>query len=61
MVGVWLEQLGLRKLAGNFACENIEGASLALLSHSQLQELGVVRMGDRIKLLRRGVLQCVAV
>ena len=35
------------------ARERIDCATLYLLSHEQLQELGVVRLGDRMKLLLR--------
>ena len=53
LVAMWLKQLGLLDLSRKFALECIDRASLSLLSHSQLQELGVVKMGDRTKLLRR--------
>ena len=35
------------------AREHIDCETLNLLSHKQLQELGVVRLGDRMKLLTR--------
>ena len=31
----------------------MSSAVLALLSHEQLQQIGVSRMGDRVKLIRR--------
>jgi len=52
VVGRWLEKLGLQNLSHVFAAESIDSMSLALLSHTQLKELGVQRMGDRGKLLR---------
>jgi hypothetical protein len=55
LVAMWLKQLGLQHLCDKFALECIDRASLALLSHSQLQELGVNKMGDRSKLLRRSM------
>jgi len=47
LVTKWLWQLNLQHLEGEFARERIDSTSLALLSHGQLQELGVHRMGDR--------------
>jgi len=55
LVAKWLRQLKLQHLAGEFELERIDSTSLALLSHGQLQELGVHRMGDRTKLLRRAI------
>jgi hypothetical protein len=55
LVAKWLLQLKLHHLAGEFELERIDSTSLALLSHGQLQELGVHRMGDRTKLLRRAI------
>ena len=55
LVAKWLRQLKLHHLAGEFELERIDSTSLALLSHGQLQELGVHRMGDRTKLLRRAI------
>jgi hypothetical protein len=49
----WLHLLGLEHLALNFERERIDSATLVFLSHKQLEELGVLRMGDRTKLLRR--------
>ena len=55
LVAMWLKQLGLLDLSGEFARECIDRSSLAMLTHSQLLELGVLKMGDRTKLLRRAV------
>lgn len=52
VVARWLEKLGLKTLSHVFAAESVDSMSLALLSHEQLKELGVQKMGDRSKLLR---------
>ena len=49
----WLEDLGLAHLAPEMARQNIDSAIVALLTHEQLDELGVTRLGDRAKLIRR--------
>jgi hypothetical protein len=49
-----LREIGLGEdVREKMAAEGITCESLALLSHKQLQELGVSRMGDRVKLMSR--------
>ena len=46
----WLLDLGLGdEVRYKMAAEGITCGSLSLLSHAQLQELGVNKMGDRVK------------
>ena len=46
----WLVDLGLGdEVKYKMAVEGITCGSLSLLSHAQLQELGVIKMGDRVK------------
>ena len=49
----WLADLDLAHLAQEMEKQNIDSHVLALLTHQQLDELGVRRMGDRVKLIRR--------
>ena len=48
----WLQDLGLGdEVKSKMAAERITCESLSLLSHAQLQELGVSKMGDRVKVI----------
>jgi class 3 adenylate cyclase len=49
-IGELLERLGLGEHAAAFAQNKVDTAALALLSDTDLKELGVVALGDRRKL-----------
>jgi hypothetical protein len=50
----WLQELGLGdEVKWKMAAEGITCESLSLLSHAQLQELGVSKMGDRVKVMHQ--------
>jgi hypothetical protein len=49
----WLKELGLEDRAGDFKREAITVEALARMDDSQLQAMGVERLGDRLTLLGR--------
>jgi len=52
MLWQWLGELGLEYIAPEMARQRIDRTVLPFLSHAQLQEVGLFKMGDRAKLLR---------
>eukprot|EP00960_Hanusia_phi_P058619 763935-Hanusia_phi.AAC.1 len=53
LVRGWLEELGLSGCAAAFEGQKIDCEALALLNDSSLSLLGVVALGDRVKLRQR--------
>ncbi len=50
-VSAWLNGLGMRDCAPSFADNEIDAATLSQLTADDLKELGVVKLGQRKRLL----------
>ena len=50
-VGQWLEQEGFSSVKGIFTKEKIDGEALFYLTDSNLKDMGISAMGQRVKLL----------
>ncbi len=60
IVQLWLQELGLGSFIGVFKDQGIDVHALSDLTEAHFMELGIVRVGDRAKLLGKlsKVYQC---